>query len=56
VKRRVAIVAVGLIAMLSAPVGIGAASAAPVTAQAKSACIGGLQSLGLKAICLPNLF
>lgn len=54
-RRRIAIVAVGLIAMVAAPAGMGAADAAPAEPQANSVCLGG-GFLGLKGICLKPLF
>jgi hypothetical protein len=58
VKRRIAIIAVGVIGMFTAPATITAASAAPApvggaSARASGACLGGILGLGL---CLPALF
>ncbi len=55
-RRRAAIVAISLIAMFAAPLGMSAANAAPARTQANSICLGGVEFLGLKPICLAPLF
>jgi hypothetical protein len=57
VRRRLAIIAIGVITMFAAPAGLSGANAAPrvggVSTQSSSACMGGILGWG---ICLPALF